>query len=117
MTQRCGKYDFYIGLGLAISSSIFIVTPLEALSVLVSAILSSYLLNDSVFMGRNGCLLSILGSTVTVIHAPKEEEIETLSEMSHKLSDPSFVIIMSLILIFIVGPHHGQTNILLSITT
>nr|XP_035979587.1 magnesium transporter NIPA2-like [Halichoerus grypus] len=93
-----------------------LVTPLEALSVLVSAILSSYLLNDSVFMGKIGCLLSILGSTVTVIHAPKEEEIETLSEMSHKLGDPSFVIIMSLILIFIVGPHHGQTNILVYIT-
>nr|KAF6411113.1 NIPA magnesium transporter 2 [Rousettus aegyptiacus] len=57
-----------------------------------------------------------------VIHAPKEEEIETLNEMSHKLGDPGFVVfatlvvIVSLILIFVVGPRHGQTNILVYIT-
>uniref|UniRef100_A0A8D2DWV2 NIPA magnesium transporter 2 n=1 Tax=Sciurus vulgaris TaxID=55149 RepID=A0A8D2DWV2_SCIVU len=145
-----GKYDFYIGLGLAMTSSIFIgrsfilkkkafcghaylkewlwwagllsmgageaanfaayalapatlVTPLGALSVLVSAILSSYFLNERLNLhGKIGCLLSILGSTVMVIHAPKEEEIETLNEMSHKLGDP--------------GPRHGQTIILVYIT-
>ncbi|XP_040825541.1 magnesium transporter NIPA2 isoform X2 [Ochotona curzoniae] len=164
MNQGRGKYDFYIGLGLAVSSSIFIggsfilkkkgllrlarkgsmravgagelanfaayafapatlVTPLGALSVLVSAILSSYFLNERLNLhGKIGCLLSILGSTVMVIHAPKEEEIETLNEMSHKLGDPGFVIfatlvvIVSLIFIFVVGPRHGQTNILVYIT-
>ncbi|XP_006898653.1 PREDICTED: magnesium transporter NIPA2 isoform X2 [Elephantulus edwardii] len=164
MNQGRGKYDFYIGLGLAMSSSIFIggsfilkkkgllrlakkgsmravgagevanfaayafapatlVTPLGALSVLVSAILSSYFLNERLNLhGKIGCLLSILGSTVMVIHAPKEEEIETLNEMSHKLGDSGFlvfatlVVIVSLILIFVVGPRHGQTNILVYIT-
>ncbi|KAF6078809.1 NIPA magnesium transporter 2 [Phyllostomus discolor] len=168
MSQGRGKYDFYIGLGLAMSSSVFIggsfilkkkgllrlarkgsmragqgghaylkewlwwagllsmgagevanfaayafapatlVTPLGALSVLVSAILSSYFLNERLNLhGKIGCLLSILGSTVMVIHAPKEEEIETLDEMSHKLGDPGFmvfatlVVIVSLILIFV----------------
>ncbi|XP_037688731.1 magnesium transporter NIPA2 isoform X2 [Choloepus didactylus] len=100
-----------------------LVTPLGALSVLVSAILSSYFLNERLNLhGKIGCLLSILGSTVMVIHAPKEEEIETLNEMSHKLGDPGFVVfatlvvIVSLILIFIVGPRHGQTNVLVYIT-
>uniref|UniRef100_A0A671F8S9 NIPA magnesium transporter 2 n=1 Tax=Rhinolophus ferrumequinum TaxID=59479 RepID=A0A671F8S9_RHIFE len=163
MSQGRGKYDFYIGLGLAMSSSIFIggsfilkkgllrlarkgsmravgagevanfaayafapatlVTPLGALSVLVSAILSSYFLSERLNLhGKIGCLLSVLGSTVMVIHAPKEEEIETLNEMSHKLGDPAFVVfatlvvIVSLILIFVVGPRHGQTNILVYIT-
>nr|XP_005283353.1 magnesium transporter NIPA2 [Chrysemys picta bellii]XP_042696773.1 magnesium transporter NIPA2 [Chrysemys picta bellii] len=183
MTQSGGKYDFYIGLVLAMSSSIFIggsfilkkkgllrlarkgsmragqgghaylkewlwwagllsmgagevanfaayafapatlVTPLGALSVLVSAILSSYFLNEKLNLhGKIGCLLSILGSTVMVIHAPQEEEVETLNEMSHKLGDPGFVVfatavvIVSLILIFVVGPRHGQTNILVYIT-
>ena len=42
--------------------------------------------------------------------------------MSHKQGDPGFVVfatlvvIMSLILIFVVGPRHGQTNILVYIT-
>uniref|UniRef100_H0VM35 NIPA magnesium transporter 2 n=3 Tax=Rodentia TaxID=9989 RepID=H0VM35_CAVPO len=130
MSPGRGKYDFYIGLGLAMTSSIFIggsfilkkkgllrlarkgsmragqgghaylkewlwwagllsmgagevanfaayafapatlVTPLGALSVLVSAILSSYFLNERLNLhGKIGCLLSILGSTVMVIHA------------------------------------------------
>ncbi|MBN3280445.1 NIPA2 protein, partial [Polyodon spathula] len=183
MGQDRGKYDFYIGLTLAISSSIFIggsfilkkkgllrlakkgsmragqgghaylkewlwwaglvsmgvgeaanfaayafapatlVTPLGALSVLVSAILSSYFLNERLNLhGKIGCLLSVLGSTVMVIHAPQEEEVEHLEEMSSKLLDPGFlvfatlVVIVALILIFIVGPRHGQTNILVYIT-
>lgn len=100
-----------------------LVTPLGALSVLVSAILSSYFLNEKLNLhGKIGCLLSILGSTVMVIHAPQEEEIQTLSEMSVKLADPGFVlfatavIIVSLILIFVVGPRHGQSNILVYIS-
>uniref|UniRef100_A0A672H968 NIPA magnesium transporter 2 n=1 Tax=Salarias fasciatus TaxID=181472 RepID=A0A672H968_SALFA len=179
MGQDRGKYDFYIGLGLAISSSIFIggsfilkkkgllrlarkgsmragdnhfpsleclvlvtmgageaanfaayafapatlVTPLGALSVLVSAVLSSYFLTERLNLhGKLGCLLSILGSTTMVIHAPQEEEISSLEDMAKKLVDPGFVlfatlvIIVALIFIFVVGPRHGQTNILVYIT-
>ncbi|KAG2457146.1 magnesium transporter NIPA2 [Polypterus senegalus] len=183
MGQDRGRYDFYIGLVLAVSSSLFIggsfilkkkgllrlakkgsmragqgghaylkewlwwagllsmgmgeaanfaayafapatlVTPLGALSVLVSAILSSYFLNERLNLhGKLGCLLSILGSTVMVIHAPQEEEVENLEDMNSKLADPgfvvfaTFVVIVSLILIFVVGPRHGQTNILVYIT-
>lgn len=55
----------------------------------LSAILSSFFLNEKLNLhGKIGCLLSILGSTVMVIHAPQEEEVETLDEMSHKLGDP-----------------------------
>ncbi|KAK7155468.1 hypothetical protein R3I93_010183 [Phoxinus phoxinus] len=183
MGQDRGKYDFYIGLGLAISSSIFIggsfilkkkgllrlarkgsmragqgghaylkewlwwagllsmgageaanfaayafapatlVTPLGALSVLVSAVLSSYFLTERLNLhGKLGCLLSILGSTTMVIHAPKEEEMDSLEDMAKKLVDPGFVvfatavIIVALIFIFVMGPRHGQTNILVYIT-
>uniref|UniRef100_A0A3P9MJU9 NIPA magnesium transporter 2 n=2 Tax=Oryzias TaxID=8089 RepID=A0A3P9MJU9_ORYLA len=183
MGQDRGKYDFYIGLGLAISSSIFIggsfilkkkgllrlakkgstragqgghaylkewlwwagllsmgageaanfaayafapatlVTPLGALSVLVSAVLSSYFLTERLNLhGKLGCMLSILGSTTMVIHAPKEEEISSLEHMSKKLVDPGFVVfatlvvIVALIFIFVVAPRHGQTNILVYIT-
>ncbi|XP_076134673.1 magnesium transporter NIPA2 isoform X1 [Alosa pseudoharengus] len=183
MGQDRGKYDFYIGLGLAISSSIFIggsfilkkkgllrlarkgsmragqgghaylkewlwwagllsmgageaanfaayafapatlVTPLGALSVLVSAILSSYFLTERLNLhGKLGCLLSILGSTTMVIHAPQEEEIGSLEVMAKKMVDPGFlffatcVVIVALIFMFVVGPRHGQTNIMVYIT-
>ncbi|KAF4019888.1 hypothetical protein G4228_011403, partial [Cervus hanglu yarkandensis] len=158
------KYSLYIGLVLAISSSIFIgssfilkkkgllqlakkgvtravgagevvnfaayafapatlVTSLGALSVLVSAILSSYFLNEQLNIhGKIGCILSILGSTVMVIHAPQEEKVATLHEMEMKLRDPGFICfaviitVISLVLILIVAPKKGQTNILVYIS-
>ncbi|KAM6313558.1 magnesium transporter NIPA3 [Aegotheles albertisi] len=99
-----------------------LVTPLGALSVLISAILSSYFLNEKLNIhGKLGCVLSILGSTVMVIHAPQEEEVASLDEMERKLQDPAFVTfavlvtVATLMLIFIVAPRRGQTNILIYI--
>lgn len=44
-----------------------------------SAILSSTLLNEKLNLhGKIGCLLCILGSTIIVIHAPEEEEVNDL---------------------------------------
>lgn len=54
-----------------------------------SAVLSSYFLTERLNLhGKLGCLLSILGSTTMVIHAPQEEEISSLEHMSKKLVDP-----------------------------
>lgn len=54
-----------------------------------SAVSSSYFLNERLNIhGKVGCLLSILGSTVMVIHAPQEEEVASLSVMAEKLRDP-----------------------------
>lgn len=39
-------------------------------------------------LGKLGCLLSLVGSTVMVIHAPEEEEVTTLEEMTSKLKEP-----------------------------
>ncbi|KYO22895.1 magnesium transporter NIPA4 [Alligator mississippiensis] len=100
-----------------------IVTPLGALSVLISAILSSYLLGERLnLLGKLGCMLSILGSTMMVIHAPEEEEVTTLDELSSKLKEPGFlayaVILLAvcLVLIFFLAPRYGQTNILVYLT-
>ncbi|KAM6150263.1 magnesium transporter NIPA3 [Erethizon dorsatum] len=100
-----------------------LVTPLGALSVLISAILSSYFLNEHLNIhGKIGCILSILGSTVMVIHAPQEEEVTSLHEMEMKLRDPGFIsfaviiTVISSVLILIVAPKKGQTNILVYIS-
>ncbi|MEE6462095.1 hypothetical protein FKM82_001492 [Ascaphus truei] len=99
-----------------------LVTPLGALSVLICAVLSSYFLNEKLNIhGKLGCLLCILGSTMMVIHAPQEEEVTSLRDMEMKLRDPGFiifaavVIVVSLVLIFVVAPKKGQTNILVYI--
>ncbi|XP_051869438.1 magnesium transporter NIPA2-like [Pristis pectinata] len=99
-----------------------VVTPLGALSVLISAILSSYLLQERLnLLGKMGCVLCILGSTVMVIHAPQEEEVKTLEEMAQKLKDPGFLVfaclllIAVLLLIFYTAPRHGHANVLVYI--
>ncbi|KAH0616214.1 hypothetical protein JD844_027170 [Phrynosoma platyrhinos] len=100
-----------------------LVTPLGALSVLISAILSSYFLNEKLNIhGKLGCILSILGSTMMVIHAPEEELVTSLDDMETKLKDPVFIvfaiiiIVISLVLIIAVAPKFGQTNILVYIS-
>ncbi|XP_051960936.1 magnesium transporter NIPA2-like [Xyrauchen texanus] len=100
-----------------------VVTPLGALSVLISAVLSSHLFGETMnLLGKLGCMLSILGSTTMVIHAPEEEEVTTLKEMTYKLLDPGFLVfagillVTCLILIFHFSPRFGQTNILIYIS-
>ncbi|KAA0720149.1 Magnesium transporter NIPA4 [Triplophysa tibetana] len=99
-----------------------VVTPLGALSVLISAVLSSHLFGETMNMlGKLGCMLSILGSTIMVIHAPEEEEVTTLAEMTEKLLDPGFMVFASIllvacmVLIFYFSPRFGQTNIVIYI--
>ncbi|XP_067375310.1 magnesium transporter NIPA2 isoform X2 [Channa argus] len=99
-----------------------LVTPLGALSVLVSAVLSSYFLNERLNVhGKIGCLLCVLGSTVMVVHAPQEEEVSSLHAMAEKLKDPGFIVFAacvvgsSLLLIFAVAPRFGQRNVLVYI--
>ena len=52
------------------------------LSPSLSAVLSSELLKERLNIhGKLGCLLSILGSTIIIIHAPEERQINDLSEI------------------------------------
>ncbi|XP_039186593.1 magnesium transporter NIPA2-like [Crotalus tigris] len=182
MGTSTGHYEFYIGLALAITSSLFIgssfilkkkgllrlssrgavraglgghaylrewlwwgglismgigeaanfvayafapatlITPLGALSVLVSAVLASYFLNEQLNIhGKIGCLLCILGSTVMVIHAPQEETVASLDSMLEKLKDPGFIVFAtcmvasSVLLIFVAGSRYGQRTVLVYI--
>jgi len=99
-----------------------LVTPLGALSVLVTAILSAKFLDERLNLhGKMGCILAILGSTVMVIHAPKEESVNDLKELGTMMIDPGFLVYtaialsISLGLIIKVAPKYGQTNVLVYI--
>ncbi|KAJ6222197.1 hypothetical protein RDWZM_000742 [Blomia tropicalis] len=80
-----------------------LVTPLGALSVLL------------------GCMLAIIGSTVIVLHAPKEGKIDTLDEISYMLAEPLFisyfmsVVLGATILVVVYVPRYGNTNVLVYI--
>uniref|UniRef100_A0A2K6EV20 NIPA like domain containing 4 n=1 Tax=Propithecus coquereli TaxID=379532 RepID=A0A2K6EV20_PROCO len=99
-----------------------VVTPLGALSVLISAILSSYFLGETLnLLGKLGCVICVAGSTVMVIHAPEEEKITTIMQMASKMKDTGYIVfavlllVSCLILIFVIAPRYGQRNILVYI--
>ncbi|XP_017905600.1 PREDICTED: magnesium transporter NIPA4 isoform X2 [Capra hircus] len=99
-----------------------VVTPLGALSILISAVFSSYFLRESLnLLGKLGCVICVAGSTVMVIHAPEEEKITTIMEMAAKMKDTGYIVfavfllVSCLILIFVVAPRYGQRNILVYI--
>ncbi|XP_034406204.1 magnesium transporter NIPA4 [Cyclopterus lumpus] len=95
-----------------------LVTPLGALSVLISAVLSSYLLQEVLnLVGKLGCLLCVLGSVLLVIHAPQEQEVTSLQDMSDKLLEPGFlayaaaVLLLCAVLVLYFSPRVGRSNI------
>ncbi|XP_012542087.1 magnesium transporter NIPA2 [Monomorium pharaonis] len=99
-----------------------LITPLGALSILVSAVLASRYLNEKLnLLGKIGCLLCILGSTIIVLHSPKEVEVNSFNELIVKIQDPGYmlyiliVIMTTLSIIFHFGPAYGKQNILVYI--
>ena len=63
--------------------------PLISASDYFSAVLASYFLKERLnLLGKIGCALCILGSTVMVIHAPRESEIHNMEELRQKMADP-----------------------------
>lgn len=100
-----------------------LVTPLGALSVLITAILARYFLNENLnLLGKVGCMQCIFGSTIMVLHAPAEDGAQNLGDLAIRLRDTVFVtyiiglIIVVIILIYFVSPKYGSKNILVYIS-
>ncbi|KAM7352727.1 magnesium transporter spict [Cochliomyia hominivorax] len=99
-----------------------LVTPLGALSVIISAVMASRFLNEKLnLLGKLGCFLCIIGSTIIVLHSPKEKEIEDLEILFEKLQDPVFILYVIIIIgssIFVacfIAPRHGHNNVVVYI--
>lgn len=99
-----------------------LVTPLGALSVIVAAILSSRFLNERLnLLGKLGCFLCIIGSTIIVIHSPKETEIADLQILIEKAKDTTFIVYVLVIfaisafIAFVLGPRAGHKNVVIYI--
>ncbi|CAL1353158.1 unnamed protein product [Linum trigynum] len=96
-----------------------LVTPLGALSIIISAILAHFMLNERLQkMGVVGIVSCIVGSVVIVIHAPQEHTPSSVEEVWNLATQPAFVMyvaatvsaVFALILHF--EPRSGQTNML-----
>jgi drug/metabolite transporter (DMT)-like permease len=70
-----------------------LVTPLGALSIIVSAVLAHFLLKEKLQkMGMLGCLLCIVGSIVIVLHAPQEISLNSVEEIWELAIQPGMLL-------------------------
>ncbi|XP_011080392.1 probable magnesium transporter NIPA4 isoform X2 [Sesamum indicum] len=96
-----------------------LVTPLGALSIIVSAVLAHFILNERLHqLGILGCIMCITGSIIIVIHAPQEQPISSVQEIWNMATQMAFlvyvgsVIVLVFILVFYFAPQCGHSNVL-----
>ncbi|KAK1418296.1 hypothetical protein QVD17_27439 [Tagetes erecta] len=96
-----------------------LVTPLGALSIIISAVLAYIILREKLHIfGILGCALCVVGSTTIVLHAPQERPIESVAEVWDLATEPAFVIYAVLVLmsvfviVFLYIPLYGQTHVM-----
>eukprot|EP00039_Didymoeca_costata_P022897 m.5505 g.5505 ORF g.5505 m.5505 type:complete len:319 (+) comp3318_c0_seq2:306-1262(+) len=96
-----------------------LVTPLGALSVIVSAVLASMILKEKLLLlGKLGCGLCIIGSTIIVLNAPAEKQFQSVEEITIKMeTNRAFqlyclmVISSCVVLIYHYSPLIGKSNV------
>nr|GLL23904.1 probable magnesium transporter NIPA4 isoform X2 [Ipomoea trifida]GMC81368.1 probable magnesium transporter NIPA4 [Ipomoea batatas] len=96
-----------------------LVTPLGALSIIISAVLAHIILREKLHIfGILGCALCVVGSITIVLHAPQERQIESVKEVWDLATEPGFlfyasvVVIAALIIVFCYIPKYGQTHVM-----
>lgn len=129
LTVRCGwTYGETVVFGEAANFAAYafapatLVTPLGALSILVTAVLAHFFLKEKLnIFGWVGCILCIVGSTTIVVNAPEERMVQSVQELWSLAMQPEFLIYAFstvatiLFLIFYVAPLLGATNMLVYI--
>lgn len=70
-----------------------LVTPLGALSVLIGAILASFILKEELGrLGRVGCTLCLVGTVIIVVNAPEDKDVQTVDEILNYALQTPFLI-------------------------
>ncbi|KAJ2906369.1 magnesium transporter NIPA-domain-containing protein [Zalerion maritima] len=100
-----------------------LVTPLGALSVVITTVLSAIFLKERLSMvGKVACFLCIVGAVVIVMNAPSESSVANIQEMKDFVIAPGFlsytgvIIIGAVIAAFYAGPRWGKKNMLVYIS-
>lgn len=100
-----------------------LVTPLGALSVVITTILSAIFLKERLsFVGKVGCFMCIVGSVVIVMNAPAQSSAGTIQEMKHFVIAPGFLSYAGVVIIGCVfvalwaGPRYGKKSMLVYLT-
>jgi hypothetical protein len=54
------------------------------------SVLSARLLNEQLnLIGKIGCCVCLLGSTMVVLHSPKDDSVNSMQELGSKMQQPS----------------------------
>ncbi|VBB84331.1 Putative NIPA-like protein 1 [Podospora comata] len=100
-----------------------LVTPLGALSVVITTILSAIFLKERLSMvGKVACFLCIVGSVVIVMNAPQTSAVKDIQDMQGFVVHPLFlsyagvIIVGSAIVAFWLGPKYGAKNMMVYIS-
>lgn len=100
-----------------------LVTPLGALSVVVTTIGSSIFLKERLsFVGWVSCAICILGSVVIVVNAPQQSSVKDIQQMQSYVIAPGFlsyagvIIVGCVCVVFFVAPKYGKKSMLVYLT-
>lgn len=100
-----------------------LVTPLGALAVVVTTVLSAIFLKERLSMvGKVSCFLCIVGSVVIVMNAPHSSAVNNIQEMQKYAITPGFLSYTGVIVLgctftaLWAGPRYGKKNMLVYIT-
>ncbi|KXS98994.1 hypothetical protein AC578_6165 [Pseudocercospora eumusae] len=100
-----------------------LVTPLGALSVVITAILSSIFLKERLsFVGWVACFLCIVGSVVITLNAPEQSAVSNIQEMQHYVIAPGFLTYAGVIIVgctvvaLWVAPRYAKKSMLVYLT-
>lgn len=100
-----------------------LVTPLGALSVVVTTILSAIFLKERLsFVGKVGCVSCIIGSVVIAMNAPEQSSVNDIQEMQDFVIAPGFLSYAGVIIVgctftaLWAGPRYGKRNMFVYIT-
>lgn len=95
-----------------------LITPLGALSVVFSAVLASYFLKEGLnLLGKLGCILCVLGSTIIVIHSPRYAEVQNMHDLLMKIKEPGILTLVGVFIaaaavtIIFIAPKYGNSNV------
>ncbi|KAK4497685.1 hypothetical protein PRZ48_010338 [Zasmidium cellare] len=100
-----------------------LVTPLGALAVVLTAILSWVFLKERLsFVGWVACFLCIVGSVIITLNAPEQSAVTDIQDMQHYVITPGFlsyagvIIVGCVIVAWYVGPRYGKKSMMVYLT-
>lgn len=100
-----------------------LVTPLGALSVVITTILSAIFLKERLsFVGKVGCFTCILGSVVIAMNAPEQSSVNNIQDMKAYVITPGFltyagvIVVGAIITAVWAGPRYGKNSMFVYIS-